>query len=92
MLFQIGAICWRPFIDDLENKFVVFNELMVSAYLYTLLCLSDNTVCEQSVRLNMGWALLGIVSLSSIVNLIKTIVLMVWECRVKLRVRMANKR
>ena len=65
---------------------------MVSAYLYTLLCLSDNTVCEQSIRVNMGWSLLGIVSLSTIVNLIKTIVLIVRECRHQLRVRNCKKR
>jgi hypothetical protein len=65
----------KPFIEYYENVSIVFNELLVSAYLYILLGLSANTVCELQVKVNMGWALLIIIFVSTGANLLKTIVL-----------------
>ena len=60
---------------------------MVSAYLYTLLGLSDYAQCDLQTRENLGWALLGIIFASLTVNVGKTIFLIVTEI-----VRLINNR
>jgi hypothetical protein len=31
----------KPMLDKLDNNMLLFNEIMVSLYLYSLLCLTD---------------------------------------------------
>lgn len=82
----------QPFIESYENASVVYNELLVSAYLYTLLGLSANTVCDQDLRINMGYTLLAIIFVSTACNLLKTIVLISIEAVHLKRVRDARLR
>jgi hypothetical protein len=40
-VFQIMIIGSKPMLTKLDNNMLLFNELMVSIYLYNLLCLTD---------------------------------------------------
>jgi len=55
----------------IENRLMLFNEVMISMYLYTLIALSDFAPDSYSVRLYSGWTLLGIIFFSCVVNLSK---------------------
>ena len=61
---------------------------MVTAYLYTLIGLSDYSDCDIDTRQNMGWVLLGTIFVSTLVNTFKTLYLILRECR---RIRDAKK-
>jgi len=52
-----------------EHRLSLFNEVMVSLYLYLLLTLTDYNYMP--FREFMGWSLLGVVFLSIIVNFLK---------------------
>jgi hypothetical protein len=39
--FQVMIAGSRPMLDKLDNNMLLFNEIMVSIYLYLLLCLND---------------------------------------------------
>jgi hypothetical protein len=39
--FQVMIAGSRPMLDTLDNNMLLFNEIMVSIYLYLLLCLND---------------------------------------------------
>jgi hypothetical protein len=53
-----------------ENKLSVFNEFMVSLYLYTLINLTD-FFGENKYREESGYVLVGIIFLSVLVNILK---------------------
>ena len=68
----------RPFVDG--NRIALFNEIMVSAYLYALISVSD-FMGESPIREQCAYALTGIVSLSIFVNLGNLIVNVTLEIR-----------
>ena len=39
--FQVMIAGSRPMLDTLDNNMLLFNEIMVSIYLYLLICLND---------------------------------------------------
>jgi hypothetical protein len=43
VLYSILLIIGKPFESTFENKMSLFTELMVSLYIYLLLCLTDFT-------------------------------------------------
>jgi len=86
-LFQIAVLVGKPFDEPQENYWVVLNEVLVDCYLYTMLALSGNSNVEQSIRINMGWTLLGIIAISFTVNFIRMVYLMGRECRTACRKR-----
>lgn len=58
----------RPLIQPNDNYLALFNELMVSSYLYLLLQLTD-FIGENSKRDEQGTALLAVLGISITVNL-----------------------
>ena len=62
----------RPLASPLDNLFSLFNELMVTTYLYLLLLLTD-FIGENTNRDPQGTALLVVLGASIIVNLCKFI-------------------
>ena len=40
-VFQIMILGSKPMLTKLDNNMLLFNEIMVSTYLYNLLCLTD---------------------------------------------------
>ena len=78
-LYQIAASLGKPFIESYENTSIIYNEILVCAYLYTLLGLSMCPVSEKEVRANLAWTLLAIIFISTGGNLLKTIILIVRE-------------
>ena len=60
-----------------DNYMLLFNELMVSAYLYLLLCLTDYMVDINSRDL-IGLLLLSLVVFTVFVNLVKFLVVCDW--------------
>ena len=57
--------------NRLENRITLFNEIMVSFYLYLMMGLTD-FYGENSPRNEIGWALLFLVMFTVGVNLVKT--------------------
>ena len=64
-----------------ENNASVFNELMVSFYLYTLLHLTD-FFGDNNYREEAGYVLVGIIFVSVSVNLIKFFTLIIREIKI----------
>jgi hypothetical protein len=67
--------------SPIENNVSVFNEVMVSLYLYTLLHLTDffgNNIYRQEG----GYVLVGIIFVSVSVNLIKFFALIIREIKI----------
>jgi hypothetical protein len=67
--------------SPIENNVSVFNEVMVSLYLYTLLHLTDffgNNIYRQE----SGYVLVGIIFVSVSVNLIKFFALIIREIKI----------
>ena len=64
-----------------ENKASVFNEFMVSLYLYTVLHLTD-FFGENHYREEVGEVLVGIIFVSVAVNLIKFFALIIREIKI----------
>ncbi|TNV86861.1 hypothetical protein FGO68_gene9932 [Halteria grandinella] len=78
----------KPYSENLENKISLFNELMISLYLYSLLGLSlfdlglpipdeesETYISDENydIEKGFGWAQLFILSLTICVNLVKAI-------------------
>jgi hypothetical protein len=40
-VFQVMIVGSKPMLTKLDNNMLLFNEIMVSLYLYNLLCLTD---------------------------------------------------
>ena len=60
----------KPLEDSFENSMLLFNEVMVSIYLYVLISLTDHND-DADLFENCGIALLSIVMISFAVNFIK---------------------
>lgn len=55
----------------LDNNMSKFNEFMVTLYLYILMSLTDFSSEPMPWRTECGWALVGTVMVSTIVNILK---------------------
>ena len=64
-------------IDKLDNHMLLFNEIMVSIYLYNLLCLTD-FMGDHDYRDLIGWVLLILVVFTVLVNLVKFLLVYDW--------------
>ena len=74
MLVQTIILQYRPFKEPVENYMGVFNELMVSLYIYFLIPLTDFNQTRVFNTL-IGWGLLGTLFFTVFVNLIKLVIL-----------------
>ena len=72
-IFQIMALGWRPMLERVDNNLSVFNESMVTLYLYLMICLTD-FYGVNSFKILIGWALVATVLTSTTVNLFKFII------------------
>lgn len=68
--------------NPIDNRISIFNELMVSFYLYLLLALSDANLLNVG-RQELGLSLLFCVFFTVLVNLIKALWLLLMECKHK---------
>ena len=68
---------YSPQVDPLDNKLSLFNDIMVTVYLYLLLALGLSDLNREI----LGFALLGIVFLSTLVNTLKTVVMFIIKFR-----------
>lgn len=68
IVVQILLIFCKPFVDD--AKICLFNEFMVSSYLYLMLTLTDLNR-ETQIKEKLGWSLLILVLFTVFVNLVK---------------------
>jgi hypothetical protein len=67
----------KPMLDKLDNHMLLFNEIMVSIYLYNLLCLTDFMV-DHEYRDLIGWVLLILVVFTVVINLVKFLLVCDW--------------
>ena len=74
-------------LKKLDNQMQLFNEIMVSIYLYLLLCLTD-FMGEHEVRDKIAWALLSTVVFTVLVNFLKFLIVCDWT----FLIRKINKR
>lgn len=71
---QVAIVLGRPMDGEYENEIALFNEVMVSAYLYLMMTLTDFNH-EQYLRNECSICLAVIVLLSSSLNFLKFLVL-----------------
>jgi large-conductance mechanosensitive channel len=64
-------------LTKLDNNMLLFNEIMVSIYLYLLICLTD-FMGENEYRDSIGWVLLLLVAFTVLVNLVKFLIVCDW--------------
>jgi predicted membrane protein len=64
-------------LTKLDNNMLLFNEIMVSIYLYLLICLTD-FMGDNDHRDSLGWALLLLVAFTVIVNFVKFLIVCDW--------------
>jgi hypothetical protein len=76
-LFQLMILGSKPMLTKLDNHMLLFNEFMVSIYLYNLLCLTD-FMGEHDQRDLIAWVLLCIVVSTVVVNLVKFLIVCDW--------------
>ena len=76
-VFQVMIAGSKPMLDNLDNNMLLFNEIMVSIYLYLLLCLTD-FMDENDTRDFIGFVLLCIVVSTVLVNLLKFLIVLDW--------------
>ena len=62
-------------IDPVENKMSLFNEIMVSLYLYLIITLTDYNQKVNPLKQECGLALVAVIVLTFVVNLTKAGVL-----------------
>jgi hypothetical protein len=67
----------KPMLKKLDNRMLLFNEVMVSIYLYLLLCLTDFMV-EHEKRENIAWVLVIVVIFTVVANLVKFLIVLDW--------------
>ncbi len=79
-IFQMLLILIKPLID---NHIALFNEVMVSTYLYTLMLLTD-MMGDNSHRDSIGLALTLIIVITVAVNLLKFLLCSLIEIKKKL--------
>lgn len=76
-LFQLIIVGSKPLLSKLENRMLLFNEIMVSIYLYLLLSLTD-FMGDNDLRDMIAWVLLSIVVFTVLVNLVKFLIVCDW--------------
>lgn len=88
-LYQCFIINGKPLPEVAENRMLIFNESMVSLYLYALMMITDFNLEEYQFE-DLGLFLLSIVMFSLLVNIIRLIYLSITnfyrkikECRRK---------
>ena len=90
--FQVLILVLQPIEGGpLENRLALFNELMVSSYLYVLILLSEYNY-ENAFREEAGWGLLGVIFLSCFVNLGKFLFKIIVEAKRACRRRLAQRK
>ena len=77
IVFQLMILGSHPMLKKLDNRMLLFNELMVSIYLYLLLCLTD-FMGDHDKRDLIAWALLIAVVFTVVVNLVKFLLVCDW--------------
>jgi predicted membrane protein len=73
---------YKPMLTKLDNNMLLFNEIIVSIYLYLLICLTD-FMGENDYRDSIGWALLLLVAFTVLVNLVKYLFVCDWLYLIK---------
>jgi hypothetical protein len=76
-VFQVMIVGSKPMLAKLDNYMLLFNEIMVSIYLYHLLCLTD-FIGDHDLRELIAWSLLCIVVSTVLVNLVKFLLVCDW--------------
>jgi hypothetical protein len=77
IVFQLMIAGSKPMLSKLENNMLLFNEIMVSVYLYMLLCLTDY-MGENDSRDLISLLLLSLVVFTVLVNLVKFLIVCDW--------------
>jgi hypothetical protein len=77
IVFQLLIVASKPMLSKLENYMLLFNEIMVSVYLYMLLCLTDY-MGENDSRDLISLLLLSLVVFTVLVNLVKFLIVCDW--------------
>lgn len=77
--------------SKLENRMLLFNESMVSAYIYVLFVLTDFFAEINPERENCGIALVSTLLFTFLVNLIKFLVPVIRKLKKKLISKCSNK-
>jgi hypothetical protein len=67
----------KPKLKKLDNRMLLFNEIMVSIYIYLLLSLTD-LMGENDYRDLIAWVLLLFVVITVLVNLVKFLLVCDW--------------
>jgi hypothetical protein len=75
--FQVMILGSKPMLANLDNNMLLFNEVMVSIYLYHLLILTD-FMGDHDNRDSIAWSLLCIVVFTVLVNLVKFLLVCDW--------------
>jgi len=70
--FQALLLNNKPFEENSDNYFKLFNEVCVTIYLYIMLCLTDFQG-QNNLREEQGWALIILLGTVILVNLVKAI-------------------
>jgi Na+/phosphate symporter len=76
-VFQLMIVGSKPMSSKLDNNMLLFNEIMVSLYLYLLLCLTDFMI-EHDKRDLIAWVLLFLVVFTVLFNLVKFLIFFDW--------------
>ena len=71
IIFQALIILGKPFVNSQRNKTILFVEIMISLYLYNLMCLTEftNGLEHVGIRFILSIILIGLLCLTIIVNL-----------------------
>ena len=77
IFYQVMIVGSRPMLKKLDNRMLLFNEIMVSVYIYLLLCLTD-FMGENDYRDLIAWVLLFIVVFTVLINLLKFLLVCDW--------------
>ena len=77
-VFQAIIVGSKPMLAKLDNNMLLFNEIMVSIYLYNLICLTD-FMRDHENREFIAWFLLLIVVFTVLVNLVKFLIVCDWS-------------
>ena len=89
ILIQMLLIHGHPLEESVDNKVSVFNEVMVSCYLYFLIVLTDFNE-SNPFRIQIGFSLLATVFISILVNLLKTLLLVFGQVIRRNRIKKAK--
>ena len=76
---QFLILKYKPIEESLDNKMSIFNEIMVSVYLYFTISLTD-FFGEMIYREEVGFCLLGTIFITVLVNVLKTALVVIKDC------------